>query len=321
MRKRTAFFILALVLAFSAAVPASAALIMPASSPVAWYADAAEKYGYQDIFGDVFEPQRPVTRMQFARLLTKAFDISPENGNSASRRADADVLMSLAAAGIIPGVDGFNPDGALDRATMVHWVIKTLDYLTGGQYAMIMIMPEPFADDALIPDAYRGSVVKAVILKLVNGRGNNIFAPLDSATCAEAVVIVARLKDLAATLIPDVTVRANLTKQDDTITMSLALKNNTGEPVVIHQPSAQRYDFKLFDEGGKLLYIWSLGRMFSLVLSTTEIAPGQTVLFTETVSAEELGEAYGNVAYMIAYITGTSEGFAIEEDGYSAYLG
>jgi len=24
---------------------------------------------------------------------------------------------------------------------------------------------------------------------------------------------------------------------------------------------------------------------------------------------------------MIAYITGTSEGFAIEEDGYSAYLG
>lgn len=317
MKKKTALFILVFALALSAAAPACAALVTAAPAHAAWYADAAEKYGYQDIFGDVFEPQRAVTRMEFARLLHKVFDITPETDS----RADADVLMSLKAAGIIPGVDDFNPGAALDRATMVHWVIKTLDYVTGGQYAMIMIMPEPFADDALIPDAYRESVVKAVILRLVNGRGSNIFAPLETATCAEAVVLVSRLDALADSLIPDVTVRAGVAVQDETVTMSLALKNNTKETIVIHHSNAQRCDFKLYDEEGKVLYTWGLGRMFALVLGTTEIIPGETVTFTETVSLAETGAAAGDIAYMKAFITGTSEGFAIAEDGYIAFPG
>jgi hypothetical protein len=318
MKKGILLLILAVVLTFSLAAPAFAALTTTSAPPSKpWYTDAAEDYGYQEVFGDAFEPGRPVTRLEFARLLQKAFDI-PQKSTS-SNHSD-DILQALYDAGILSDITAFNPDGILDRATMVHWVIKTLDYLTGGQYAIILIMPAPFDDDALIPDAYREHVTKAVILKLIYGRGNNIFAPLEGATCAEAVVIVSRLAALAETLIPDVTVRAGVSRQDDSLVMTLSLKNNKKETVVIHHPSMQRYDFKLFDIDGNLLYTWSLGRMFGLVLGTTEIAPGETLTYTEVLEGNAYNEIQDKVAYMAAFISGTSEDFVILEDGYTAYL-
>ena len=62
--------------------------------------------------------------------------------------AGANELIDLVTTGIIEKGGSFNPDGQLERELMIHWTIKALDYKTGGDYAMIMIMPAPFDDDA-----------------------------------------------------------------------------------------------------------------------------------------------------------------------------
>ena len=320
--KRTALILIALALLIATAAPAFGATPAgpeaSASPAKAWYADAAAKYAYRDIFGDMFQPNRPITRLEFARLLAKAFSIDPKNADS--NGGPSNVVKALYEAGIIWDMENFLPEGELDRATMVHWVINTLDYLTGGQYALIMIMPEPFADDALIPDSYRDQITKAVILKLIYGRGGNVFAPLESATCAEAVVLVDRLAGLAESLVPEVAVTARLRKEAGALVMSMTIKNNMKEALTIHHPSAQRYDFKLFDQKGNHLYTWSLNRMFALIMGATEIGPGESVTYTERLEGEEFKDVIENAFILKAYIAGTSEDFVIEEEGYSAVL-
>ncbi len=134
---------------------------------------------------------------------------------------------------------------------MIHWVIKALDYQTGGNFAMIMIMPAPFDDDKDISEAYKNDIVKSVVLKLVYGRGGNMLFPKDGAARAEAVTIVSRLVALLESLRPevDVTASAWLVKGGE-LTMSLVIENNTEKAVTINHTSGQKYDFKLFDEKG-----------------------------------------------------------------------
>ena len=110
--------------------------------------------------------------------------------------AGADELYDLVVSNIIDIKDCFGPDQPLSREEMIHFIINALNYATDGNYAVIMMMPAPFDYDASISDEYRNDVMLSVLLKLINGRGNNLLYPKENATRAEAVVVIDRLIDL-----------------------------------------------------------------------------------------------------------------------------
>lgn len=296
-----------------------------------WFTDTAARYGYTEVFSDgsgKFNPDKKITRIEFTRLLHKALGISinyfaaPDIKDDFDDMKNSDVgaseLIDLVTAGIIEKGGNFNPNNQLDRDLMIHWIIKALDYKTGGDYAIIKIMPAPFEDDAKITPAYKDDIVKSVILKLVFGRGNNMLFPKDGATRAEAVTIVSRLVTLLDSLKGDVdvTASAQLVK-DGSLIMSLTLQNNTDKTVTISHTSGQKYDFKLFDAKGENLYTWSADKRFMAALGTTELEPGKSVVYSDTLDSSAFS-AINSATTLKAYIVGTSGDFTIDTNGYTA---
>lgn len=80
-----------------------------------------------------------------------------------------------------------------------------------------------------------------------------------------------------AALSPQLGVRLSANKHtflvSETVSITLALFNHTSEPLTLHFRSAQRYDFLLQDESGKVLWRWSEGKMFAQVLGRVVIGP------------------------------------------------
>lgn len=298
-----------------------------------WYAEAAAKYGYPEVFSDgqgSFYAGRDITRMEFVRLLHRALDIrinyfaAPDVSDSFDDMQNSDVwsgeLIDLVTSGILERGGNFRPNEPLLREEMILWTVNALNHKTGGQYPMILMMPAPFADDADIGEAYHNSIVSAVLLKLVNGRGDNMLFPKDGATRAEAVTVVSRLMTLLDNYGAQVGVHASaLRSEDGSIRMALTIRNQTGEPVLISHTSGQQYDFKLFDAKGNNVYTWSADKMFIAALTETGIGAGEDRVFSDTIDGGT-NELISTAVSMKAYIVGASEDFIIEVEGYEALI-
>lgn len=272
-----------------------------------------------------FEPDRPVTRSEFVMLLHGALgisikyfaapDITKTFDDVKNEDAFAAALNDLVTAGVIDYKGRFGPGETLPRDDMVHFLVNSLQYMTGGDYAMILIYPEPFADGADIKPAYADDFVKAQVLKLVNGTGSGKFLPKKSATRAEAATAVHRLLNLLQSLKADEQVRVvpSATIGRDGLAFKLTITNNTGSTVTINHSSGQKFDFKLLDSDRNELYTWSASRMFIMALTSTVLEPGQSVELSDTVPKEDFMD---KAVYLKAYITGTSDDFSIDPEGY-----
>lgn len=298
-----------------------------------WYAAAVSEYGYPEVFSDgrgSFHADRDVTRMEFVRLLHRALNIqinyfaAPDVADSFEDMQNSDVwaneLIDLVTAGIIESGGNFRPNEPLLREEMIHWTINALNHKTGGNYPVILMMPAPFDDDADIDEAYHGNIVTAVLLKLINGRGDNRLFPKDGATRAEAVTVVYRLMTLQAGYDAEVGVHASaLRSQDGSIRMSLTIRNQTDAPILISHTSGQKFDFKLFDTKGNNVYTWSADKLFIAALTETGIGAGEEIVFSDTIDGGT-NELISTVVSMKAYIVGASEDFMIEVEGYEAQV-
>lgn len=333
--------ILASVIALSlllAAVPVTALAKSDTGSAYSdisgkWFTDAVMKYGYTEIFADggsIFNPNKKITRMAFVRLLHKALGITinyfaaPEVSKDFDDMKNSDIgayaLIDLTATGIIERGGSFNPDKQLDRDMMIHWIMNALTYKSEGRYEIPMVKPVPFKDDNKISDTYRSEIYSSVVLKLVYGRGNNMLFPKDGATRAEAATIVSRLVSLLDSIKSgvDVTSAAWLVKSG-ALNMSLTVTNNTDKTITISHTSGQKYDFKLFDEKGNNLYTWSADKMFIALMNTTELKPGENLVFSDTLDSAAYS-AVNSAVSMCAYIVGTSDAFTIDDNGYTAAI-
>lgn len=297
-----------------------------------WYTQAVETYGYSDIFSDGsshFHPGMKITRMNFVRLLHKALgitityfapiDISDSFDDMDNSEVGVNELTDLVTAGIVDSGGSFSPDKQLDRDVMIHWIITALDYMTGGNYAMIEIYPMPFNDDTMINPDYKADVVKSVVLKLINGRGNNMLFPKDGTTRAESVTVVSRLVTVLKELRADVDITASAYIVDDALVMSLTIQNNSPSAVTIHHTSGQRFDFQLFDASGETLYTWSMNKLFTQATGETIMESGEHVMYTDTLESDMFSAMSSDVVVMRAFITGTSADFTIDPNGYAAY--
>jgi hypothetical protein len=162
--------------------------------------------------------------------------------------------------------------------------------------------------------------MEAVLLQLVFGRGSNRLDPKAGATRAEAMVLTDRLVNTIANLSSGIDIKPQAIIQNSSLTMKLSIKNNSAVPVTIDYSSGQRFDLQLLDAKKEILYTWSADKSFILMLSSETLNPGQALDFTETLDAAVFESLRASAAYMRVYVTGTSQDFNIDPNGYTIPL-
>lgn len=153
--------------------------------------------GYED---HTFKPDGHVTRAQLAVILAGALKLE-QAADVADTPDQADIpgyaaaaVAQVRAAGLLVGdADGaFRPNAKLTRAELASIVARAagLDIVAGAVPA--------FRDADAIPTWAQPSVAAAVEAGLMSGRGDDLFAPAEAATRAEAVTLVLKLLAEAA---------------------------------------------------------------------------------------------------------------------------
>jgi hypothetical protein len=297
----------------------------------AWYTDFVAAHGNSPVFSSSdrkFQPNKKITRIEFVRYIHEILEININYFAAPDIRdfftdmnnddAGANELIDLVTAGIIDNGGAFEPMKQLDREVMIHWLVKALDFKTGGDYAMIMMMPAPFDDEDKIAAEYRDSITKAQLLRLVVGYGNNRLLPKQGATRAEAVTVTSRLINLLASLKGNeqsLSVTASAAEDSGALVMSLVIHNTSDKAVTITH-SGQKYDFKLFGKTGDTVYTWSADKLFIAAMSSTVIEPGQSLTYTETLDKDTWSAVKQDTVLFKAFIIGNSDEFTIASDGY-----
>lgn len=64
-----------------------------------------------------------------------------------------------------------------------------------------------------------------------------------------------------------------------TVYMNLRVFNLSDRPALIEFASGQRFDFEIHDSSGELIWRWSDGKFFILILELLTIAPGEELSF------------------------------------------
>jgi hypothetical protein len=298
-----------------------------------WCEPWVAQYGYAEIFaGSIwrFYPDQSVTRMEFARLLHKALgininyfaptDIAEYFDDVQNTDAGASALYDLVTCGIIDVKKQFRPNESLARDELTHWLMNAFYSFAGRDYPIPLADRVPFVDSADIRETYIADVDNAVTLGLLNGRGGNLFYPRAEATRAEAVTVAGRLAELLEEHKAGVTVKAAAVPEDGGLALSLTIENKSEKPVSITHSSQQTHDFVVLDKDGNELYRWSKDRMFAMYVTTTTIPAGQGLQFTDFIGAEDYAAIKSGAYAARAFITGSSEEFAVNPDGYFAAL-
>jgi hypothetical protein len=135
---------------------------------------------------------KPITRAEFAAVSVRVYEALsgvaaiPAVNNPFTDTKDAEVLKAFNV-GITTGTSAttFDPDALLNReqaATMLTSVFKKVSLAgwtiqTDNQFKLDYTMPALFADDSKISAYARDSVYFMVANGIIEGTGNNIFAP------------------------------------------------------------------------------------------------------------------------------------------------
>ena len=144
---------------------------------------------------NVFEPESSITRAEFIKLIVKAINASESKyGNVFADVSSGDwyasVIQTAFDKGIAQGSDGnFNPNKVITREEMVKFIICA--YNTTGR--TIEAEDVDFKDNSDISDWAVEYVMQACAAGFVNGMDTNCFCPKETATRAQAAVIISRL--------------------------------------------------------------------------------------------------------------------------------
>ena len=154
---------------------------------------------------------KPITRAEFAAVSVLLFEkISLRKAEAAGTNPFTDTSdeygLKALELGITTGTSAttFDPDALLTReqaAAMLTRVYKKLtingwDISKDGQFKLEYTAPEKFADDADISDWAKDSVYFMASKSIINGVGENKFAPKNNASREQAIIIATRMTGL-----------------------------------------------------------------------------------------------------------------------------
>lgn len=146
---------------------------------------------------DDFAPYNNITRAEFSKLIVKALNL--ESGKNIVIFKDVepgkwytDSVNIAASLGLVTGYDGkFNPNDDITREEMATIIVRILKHVDAtGDYTISGI---DFADKDEISTWAKEAAAIAENKGLINGIGENRFAPKKTATRAEAAVVIYRL--------------------------------------------------------------------------------------------------------------------------------
>jgi hypothetical protein len=279
---------------------------------------------------DEFFPNKAIIRSEFVLMLHKALrlniayfkapDIAEYFDDVKNEDLYASALYDLVTANIIDVKGHFNPNGTLPREEMVHYIMNAYRYKMSDNYRMIKLVVKPFADDKEISTCYSGVIARAENMGIIKRPVNNLFYPKHDSTRAQAATVIDRLLKQLEKENLQVKVTPSVELKDDLLKMKLTITNNLSNQIVINHSSGQKADFKLLDADKNILYTWSADKSFIMALTETVIEPGQSVELSGDVEKALLDDFNEKAVYMKAYITGESNVFTIDPDGYEIEL-
>lgn len=148
--------------------------------------------GYED---GTFRPLDSITRAEFVKLIIKAFytEIKPASSSVfadvTSDKWYSDYVNSAFEKGIVSGDNygNFNPDSTISRQDMA-----VIIYNAGSKFGLFnnVSTDAEFSDEASISDYAKKAVYALKNAGVINGVGNNLFAPNDNSNRASAAKIV-----------------------------------------------------------------------------------------------------------------------------------
>lgn len=169
-----------------------------------------------------FQPDRPVTRSELARLLVEALAQDPERAVTLERPAAptfTDVpedawyfpyVETAARRGIIKGSDGrFRPDDPVTREEMAAMILRTLGQEAAAQAAASRMLP--FRDATEVAAWARGYVALALERGLLQGVDASSLAPRERATRAQAAAVVLRAMQRMGLITAPITLTGTVT--------------------------------------------------------------------------------------------------------------
>ncbi|OZQ70038.1 hypothetical protein CA596_24380 [Paenibacillus odorifer] len=191
------------------ATPAPTTVPTPSATPVVkpsltdtgshWAAAAIEKAvaggfvsGYPD---NTFRPNQKVNRVEFITMLARALQL-PDSGNTSSFKDSAKIpawaksfVAQAVALQIISGYDDgtFRPTQELTRTELAVMVVRALGITVDPKATLT------FNDAKDVPAWAVPYIAAAADAGIVNGIGQNRFAPNQVASRAEAVTIILNL--------------------------------------------------------------------------------------------------------------------------------
>ncbi|MDG0810463.1 S-layer homology domain-containing protein [Cohnella rhizosphaerae] len=157
----------------------------------------AAKHVIEGVSDTRFEPQGIVTRAEFSAMIARALDLKAVNQATFkdvdSTKWYADSVAAVYEAGIVLGrsEDLFAPSDTITREEMAVLAIRAYAYKKG--HAGAGASTAPFNDLDQIHSWAQAAVSQARELGLLDGRGNNRFAPKERLTRAEGAQILSEL--------------------------------------------------------------------------------------------------------------------------------
>lgn len=146
-----------------------------------------------------FEPDRPVTRAEFAALIVRALNLNAATEGQqwkdvAANDWFASSVYAAANVGLIAGYDGwFRPDDLITREEMAVVIAKAYAFKGGNPSSGAIDM---FADRNEISDWAYSYVDTTAAIGILKGITPTTFGPSANATRAEATSLIKRLLDL-----------------------------------------------------------------------------------------------------------------------------
>ena len=134
-----------------------------------------------------FNPNKSVTRAEFVKMVVLATGLAPENGETGfndvtAEHWSASYINAAVKSGLVNGVSDneFNPGAVITRQDMAVILYRAYKINESLGYSL------NFSDADFISDYAKEAVAFLSTKGIINGVGDNVFAPLDDATRAQA---------------------------------------------------------------------------------------------------------------------------------------
>ena len=147
-----------------------------------------------------YAPQKVITRAEFSALLVRMLDIKENITNNpfADVKSDAwysQAVLAAKQAGIVRGVteEAFFPDHSISRQEMAVMTVRAIEYKLGALSESIEQQQIQINDNLEIASWALDAVQALYALEVIQGDSQGSFHPLDTATRAEAALVLWRV--------------------------------------------------------------------------------------------------------------------------------